>query len=47
MSDEKLTCFICQEYDECPYTVCYENEIAERVKQEEEAQIDMFEEGEE
>lgn len=43
---EKLSCWICQEYDECPYGDCYENEIAERVKQEEEAQ-GMFEEGEE
>ena len=48
MTEKKLTCWICQEYDECPWPICYEyeREVTERIKQEEEAQ-DMFEEGEE
>lgn len=23
MANEKQTCWICEEYDECPYPVCY------------------------
>lgn len=38
-----MTCWICEEYEECPYPVCYEQEVTEIIKREKESQIDLFE----
>lgn len=42
----KYQCWICEEYEQCIYQICYADlaaseEVAERIKDEE--QIDMFE----
>lgn len=41
-----MKCWICEEFEECPYAVCAEQEVADRLK-EEEQQMDMFGESEE
>lgn len=38
-----MTCWICEEYEHCPFPVCYEQEVTERIKAEEK-QFDLFEE---
>lgn len=47
MTEERLVCFICADEGYCQYPVCYEQEITERMKQEEEAQGDLFNDEEE
>lgn len=39
-----MTCWLCSEFDQCPYPVCYEQEVADLIRREEEGQLDMFEE---
>ena len=29
-----MNCWICEDYETCPHAVCYEQEVADRIKQE-------------
>lgn len=44
---QEPSCWICSDLERCPYQDCYdywaEKELAERMKAEAEAQLDMFE----
>lgn len=30
-----MNCWICEEFDKCPYPVCYEQETTDQIKREE------------
>jgi hypothetical protein len=39
--EKSMTCWICEEYGECPYPVCSEQETIEHVKREEQLEIKL------
>jgi hypothetical protein len=41
-SGTKKTCWICSDEEYCKFPVCYESEVTEQIKREEEAQGDLF-----
>ena len=39
----ELICWLCEEDGGCHFPVCYEQEISDLIRREEEGQLDMFE----